>query len=356
MALVAEVKTWKERARAAEADRRRLEDALAAAEATVATSIAEVQIRADHLIERARCEAEHLTLRAPGGRTPAPRGDRAGAHGPRRHITDRRRPRLLKPNRRRTHVLAVHVRRHRRRAVKGVGHRQGLTSRAVTATEFDPIASPTTRLADHRERQFVHEDEAATTTTRLSGFRDRSAGRGPNLLVILMDDVGWGDFGCYGGGVAVGAPTPNIDRLARRGLLLTSCYSEPSCTPQPGVAAHRPPADAPRAAAAADVRRAGRPAGRGHPGPAPVRRRLRHPGRRQVAPGREPRVPAPERRASTTSTASCPCPTCTRVAGPALLPRDRLLPRPAPTGSRTCRSTGASSTPTRGGEPRTSRR
>ena len=46
-----------------------------------------------------------------------------------------------------------------------------------------------------------------------------------------MDDVGWGDFGCYGGGVAVGAPTPNVDRLARRGLLLTSCYSEPSCTP-----------------------------------------------------------------------------------------------------------------------------
>jgi hypothetical protein len=29
-----------------------------------------------------------------------------------------------------------------------------------------------------------------------------------------MDDVGWGDLGCYGGGVAVGAPTPNIDRLS----------------------------------------------------------------------------------------------------------------------------------------------
>src|SRR5262245_24354346 len=46
-----------------------------------------------------------------------------------------------------------------------------------------------------------------------------------------MDDVGWGDFGCYGGGVMTGAPTPHIDRLAREGLLLTSCYSEPSCTP-----------------------------------------------------------------------------------------------------------------------------
>jgi arylsulfatase A-like enzyme len=56
-------------------------------------------------------------------------------------------------------------------------------------------------------------------------------GQAPNVLMVLFDDVGWGDFGCYGGGVAVGAPTPNIDKLARRGKLLTSCYSEPSCTP-----------------------------------------------------------------------------------------------------------------------------
>ena len=46
-----------------------------------------------------------------------------------------------------------------------------------------------------------------------------------------MDDVGWGDFGCYGGGVAVGAPTPNFDKMRAHGLQLTSCYSEPSCSP-----------------------------------------------------------------------------------------------------------------------------
>jgi arylsulfatase A-like enzyme len=56
----------------------------------------------------------------------------------------------------------------------------------------------------------------------------------PNILIFLMDDVGWGDFGCYGGSVAVGAPTPHFDRLARNGLQLTSCYSEPSCSPQAG--------------------------------------------------------------------------------------------------------------------------
>ncbi|MBV9950825.1 MAG: arylsulfatase [Acidimicrobiia bacterium] len=100
----------------------------------------------------------------------------------------------------------------------------------MPATTFDPIASPTVEVGPTREPQFVHEDQVTEATGRLDGFRGRH-GRGPNLLVILMDDVGWGDFGCYGGGVAVGAPTPNIDRLARRGLLMTSCYSEPSCTP-----------------------------------------------------------------------------------------------------------------------------
>ena len=71
---------------------------------------------------------------------------------------------------------------------------------------------------------------AEAAAAKMEAFRQRT-GRRPNIVVILMDDVGWGDFGCYGGGVAVGAPTPNVDRLAREGLLLTSCYSEPSCTP-----------------------------------------------------------------------------------------------------------------------------
>src|SRR6516165_2542360 len=97
------------------------------------------------------------------------------------------------------------------------------------AVDFDPIASPTTHVGVAREPVFVHPEAVAEARRRLEAFR--TAGRRPNFLVILMDDVGWGDFGCYGGGVMAGAPTPQIDRLAREGLLLTSCYSEPSCTP-----------------------------------------------------------------------------------------------------------------------------
>lgn len=53
----------------------------------------------------------------------------------------------------------------------------------------------------------------------------------PNILIFLVDDMGWSDFGPYGGGSTFGAATPNIDRLAREGLLLTSTYAQPSCSP-----------------------------------------------------------------------------------------------------------------------------
>ena len=95
---------------------------------------------------------------------------------------------------------------------------------------FDCIASPTVRVADHLEPAFAHPAQAAATQKRLAEYTARR-GKRPNILVFLMDDVGWGDFGCYGGGVAVGAPTPNFDHLARSGLQLTSCYSEPTCSP-----------------------------------------------------------------------------------------------------------------------------
>src|SRR4051812_1601070 len=90
----------------------------------------------------------------------------------------------------------------------------------------DPISTATERTAEHLEPRYLFPDAETAADAKLAAL-----GRRPNVLFILFDDVGWGDFGCYGGGVAVGAPTPNIDRLARRGLLLTSCYSEPSCTP-----------------------------------------------------------------------------------------------------------------------------
>lgn len=56
-------------------------------------------------------------------------------------------------------------------------------------------------------------------------------GKRPNIVWFVVDDMGYGDPGVYGGGAAIGAATPNIDRLAREGLKLTSTYSQPTCTP-----------------------------------------------------------------------------------------------------------------------------
>ena len=51
----------------------------------------------------------------------------------------------------------------------------------------------------------------------------------PNILVVLCDDLGYGDLACYGN---ADLKTPNIDRLAREGLRLTSCYAAaPNCSP-----------------------------------------------------------------------------------------------------------------------------
>ena len=54
-----------------------------------------------------------------------------------------------------------------------------------------------------------------------------TAPRKPNFLVIVMDDMGYSDPGCYGGEVA----TPNIDRLAAGGIRFTQCYSTARCWP-----------------------------------------------------------------------------------------------------------------------------
>lgn len=51
----------------------------------------------------------------------------------------------------------------------------------------------------------------------------------PNVLLIIADDLGWGDLGCYG---ATAIPTPNLDRLARDSRRFTTAYAPSStCTP-----------------------------------------------------------------------------------------------------------------------------
>src|ERR1017187_3016876 len=49
----------------------------------------------------------------------------------------------------------------------------------------------------------------------------------PNIIVILVDDMGFSDIGCYGSEI----PTPNIDKLAANGLRFTQFYNTGRCCP-----------------------------------------------------------------------------------------------------------------------------
>src|SRR5258705_183074 len=53
----------------------------------------------------------------------------------------------------------------------------------------------------------------------------------PNIVFILMDNLGYGEPGCYGGGITRGAATPRIDKLAIEGTRLLNFNVESQCTP-----------------------------------------------------------------------------------------------------------------------------
>ena len=49
----------------------------------------------------------------------------------------------------------------------------------------------------------------------------------PNIVIIFIDDMGYGDIGPYG---ATKQKTPNLDRMASEGMKLTSFYAAPVCS------------------------------------------------------------------------------------------------------------------------------
>jgi arylsulfatase len=59
------------------------------------------------------------------------------------------------------------------------------------------------------------------------GLARAHAERHPNILLILADDLGWSDLGCYGGEIQ----TPTLDGLAKNGLRLTQFYNSARCSP-----------------------------------------------------------------------------------------------------------------------------
>ena len=88
-------------------------------------------------------------------------------------------------------------------------------------------------MADRRD--FLKMSAGLAAASLLSGsdraFSARHADSGaaprPNIILILADDMGFSDIGCFGSEIA----TPNLDRLATRGMRINQFYNNPRCCP-----------------------------------------------------------------------------------------------------------------------------
>ena len=78
-------------------------------------------------------------------------------------------------------------------------------------------------------KKWAADDKAIAN--KLAKIRKKNGGKPPNIIYILLDDVGFGEIGMPELSVIRGYKTPNLDALAREGLSLQRMYTEPSCTP-----------------------------------------------------------------------------------------------------------------------------
>ncbi len=78
-------------------------------------------------------------------------------------------------------------------------------------------------------REFLATAAAVALGSGSLGYAAESAKPRPNFVIVLCDDLGYGDLGCYGHPII---ETPRLDRLAGEGLRLTDCYAAaPVCSP-----------------------------------------------------------------------------------------------------------------------------
>ncbi len=106
-------------------------------------------------------------------------------------------------------------------------------SELETPRHVKPIAES---IHMHR-RTFLHIAAAGSLSltslscaaqTQVLGADAGPKSKRPNLVVIMTDDQGYSDVGCYG---ARGFATPNIDRMAKEGVRFTDFYAAPTCSP-----------------------------------------------------------------------------------------------------------------------------
>jgi arylsulfatase len=111
-----------------------------------------------------------------------------------------------------------------------------LTLLAITfSTATSMAANQIVHDAEYYILESQYRDRWAADDTavddKLEEFRKKNGGKPPNILYILIDDVGFGEFGMRELNYVRGTETPQINKMAKEGLSFMRMYTEPSCTP-----------------------------------------------------------------------------------------------------------------------------
>ena len=84
-------------------------------------------------------------------------------------------------------------------------------------------------LKAQNAQQWAEDDGAVQA--KLAEIRKANGGKRPNIVYILLDDLGYGEIGTPDLTPSRGYSTPHIDALSRQGMTFYRMYTEPSCTP-----------------------------------------------------------------------------------------------------------------------------
>ena len=93
----------------------------------------------------------------------------------------------------------------------------GGASKEGAAMTQASVLSKAVRTSDNMEPALVHPGQTKAAQQKLDALMAKT-GKRPNIVWLVIDDMGYGDPGAFGGGAIVGAATPNMDRLAAEGL------------------------------------------------------------------------------------------------------------------------------------------
>lgn len=115
--------------------------------------------------------------------------------------------------------------------VSGVAMGLLLLTGAEVANAQDPIIHDAEYSIIEAQNGQVWAADDVAIDKKLAEIRKKNGGKVPNIVYILLDDVGFGEIGMDELSVTRGYKTPNLSAFAKEGLSLQRTYSEPSCTP-----------------------------------------------------------------------------------------------------------------------------